>query len=247
MSDRLNLFLFLFLLSSMGRPVFAEVLNGDFQASPNLAWMIDRQSEALPGDAPAIGRGLKQNRFGHVGDRDGRGNHGLTHSRIFQSFVCRGGDDVVKNHCEVAFRYKTGFTDEMAYVAMTGVAGRRVWRVPSTGGLWSGPGRVTYPTCDSAITIEFGVIGTIGRLVAGYLSVDDVRDTSVVQGRETLAALDVLDVDKGPFTATGSVRLELDARSEDRARPVSSGVAALVVAGLLILLWRMSRTWRSAR
>ena len=246
MSGRFKLSLCLLALSTMGRNACADILNGDFQASPNVAWKTDRQSATLPGDAPAIGRGLKQNRFGHVGDRDGRGNHGQIHSRIFQSFVC-GGDDIAKKHCEVAFRYKTGFTDEMAYVALSGPTGRHVWRLPSTGGLWSGPDRVFYPSRDSVLTVEFGVVGTADQLVAGYLSVDDVRDTSAVLGRQMLAVLEPADEDRvlsGFPAGGGSVMVELDVRSVYRPRPVSSGIAALVVTGLVLLLWRMSRCWR---
>ncbi len=222
--------------------VCASVPNGDFETRPNSVWLTD-DGESVSGDAPVIGRGLQNNHFGHLGDRDGRGGEGRTRSRLYQSFDCGPAE----GDCEVSFRYKTGHASETVYVALSGSRPRRSWRIPNTGGLWSGPGRVFCSFSDS-VTLEFGLVGASDHKVAAYLSVDDVRGRSVSRGTQTLVPLSAALTDsmlRGFGDAGSVVPVPFDVLSERRPRPVSLVIASLVFLGLVILFWRMSRSWRS--
>jgi len=228
----------------MARPVQSEIQNGNFQAAPNVSWMTRADTAAI-GDAPTIARGLRQNRFGHAGDRDGRGKHGQAMSRIFQSFSC-GPRVQTDRPCEVSFRFKTGSTGQIAFVGLSGPAGKRGWRLPSTGGLWSGQARVVYPSsAGESLTIEFGIAGSSGELIGGYVSIDDVRDTVRATPAATLAPLSEEQVDSFVSGGAGvSIHVPIDLQSEDRERPASAEISFLLATGLLILVWRMTRSWK---
>lgn len=222
--------------------VFAQIKNGDFEASVNTAWLT--VEEGYPGlDAPVISRDLSRNHFGHVGDRDGRGNNGKNPSRILQSFAC---EDPANVSCGVTFRYKAMAGEAVAYVTLATRDRTRAWRIPNTAGQWSGPACVTIEASDS-VTVLFGLVGRERRPLSGYLSVDDVRvegTTSVLTKLDSLFRETVDSLSISP-PAAASIIVVRDLSTERQTGHVSGRIGALVVASILLIFGKSWKKWRS--
>ena len=84
------------------------VTNGDFEHVPNRSWLrsdADGQRQEQ-GDRPAMAMGVKGNRYGHVGDGDGRGSDGENPSRLFQWFDLEDSTSI-GGDCAVSFQFRT--------------------------------------------------------------------------------------------------------------------------------------------
>ena len=163
------------------------ITNGDFEELPNRTWLTDgRNAHRLAqGDRPGIPLGAKENRYGHIADRDGRGAHGENPSRFFQWFVCEDSLSFGMHHCVVSFRYRTLLVPgELAWVRIRSPNQQRAWGIPNTNNRWAPRrSRLVFPECEGRFYIEFGVINQGGGNIQGRVDVDDVEsETTIVEG-----------------------------------------------------------------
>ena len=153
--------------------------NGDFKQNPNLIWHTDGSNtlRVAQGDSPTIVIGARGNRYGHVGDADGRGLNGENPSRMFTWFACV--DSVsLGNHCTVSFRFRTLLLQgELAWVRMRTPNQKRVWQIPNSNNQWAAGRRsVTLPgACGQNVFIDFGMFKQGGGQVGGRLNIDDIE------------------------------------------------------------------------
>jgi len=153
--------------------------NGKFEHPQNRHWYTDGPNvpRMAPGDGPSIKMAPNGNRYGHVGDADGRGADGENPSRIFQWFGCADSTSI-DPHCTVSFRFRSLLLPgELAWVRMKSQAQQRVWAIPHSNNQWAaGRKSITLPNeCSKQIFLEFGMIKQAGGKIGGRLNIDDVE------------------------------------------------------------------------
>ncbi len=156
------------------------VTNGSFEQTPTRTWLTDGHNTPgiAQGDRPIVAVGVRGNRYGHVGDSDGKQADGENPGRIFQWFAC--GDSVsLGSHCAVSFRFRTLLLPgELAWVRVQSSNQRRVLLIPNSNNQWTA-GRTTIILPDGCeedqVYLEYGMIKKVGGQVGGRLNIDDVE------------------------------------------------------------------------
>ncbi len=224
------------------------LMNPDFETVPNRVWLTDGPNtrRLAQGDKPSVVTGARQNRYGHIGDTDGRGANGENFSRIFQAFVCQ--DTLTTGeHCTVTFRFRSLLLKgELAWVLMKSKAQQRAWLIPNSNNRWAaGRKTVTLPDgCKEleSIYIEFGMIKLTGAPIGGRLSIDGLKhrcDQQVGAPQTPDQDWEFLPAFPKPESSKAIIQDEISlviVPSEGR-----TATAVVVLLSFLVFFWRQRR------